>query len=169
MKSGLILLLQNKISCRWRTRATCWFTANVLQTKLDAQHDKLATELSWQRLRRSTFSSCSELSKVANFNVPQLHWRLRLEWLRLNCAKIFGVRKLRSLGYRVALFAWCTEQVGYLTVAWRHIVAICNYSWIVILHEWGLKFRLQFCIYQRFPQCQLLVVEENAKYHLVTL
>jgi len=33
----------------------------VLQTKVDAQCDKLATELSWQRLRRSTFSSYCEL------------------------------------------------------------------------------------------------------------
>ena len=33
-------------------------TANVLQTKVDAQLD--ATELSWQRLRRSMFSSYSE-------------------------------------------------------------------------------------------------------------
>jgi len=35
--------------------------ANVLQTKVDAQCDKLATELSWQRLWGSTFSSYSEL------------------------------------------------------------------------------------------------------------
>jgi len=50
-------LTSNKsISCRWRTRATRCITANVLQTKVDAQCDKLATELSWQRLRRSTFS-----------------------------------------------------------------------------------------------------------------
>jgi len=44
--------------------------------KVDAQYDKLATELSWQRLRRS-FSSYSELSKVANFNLPHLHLGLR--------------------------------------------------------------------------------------------
>jgi len=63
------------ISCRpWRTRATRCITAKVLQTKVDAQCDKLATELSWQRLRRLTFSSYSEyLSKVANFNLPHLH------------------------------------------------------------------------------------------------
>jgi len=35
--------------------------ANVLQTKVDAQCAKLGTELSWQLLRRSTFSSYSEL------------------------------------------------------------------------------------------------------------
>jgi len=29
----------------------------MLQRKLDAQCDKLATELSWQRFRRSTFSN----------------------------------------------------------------------------------------------------------------
>ena len=33
------------ISCRWRTRATRCITANVLQIKVDAQCNKLATEL----------------------------------------------------------------------------------------------------------------------------
>jgi len=42
-------------------RATHCVTANVLQTKVDAQCDKLATELGRQRLRRWTFSSYSEL------------------------------------------------------------------------------------------------------------
>jgi len=49
------------ISCHWRTRAMCCIAANVLQTKVDAQCDKLATKLCWQRLRRSTFSSHSKL------------------------------------------------------------------------------------------------------------
>jgi len=44
-----------------RTCATRCIAVNVLQTKTVAQCDKLATELSWQRLRRSTFSSYSEL------------------------------------------------------------------------------------------------------------
>jgi len=72
-KADLILKLQisnigcvivwshNSISCRWRIRATRCITVNVLQTKVDAQCDKLATELSCQRLQRSTFSSYSEL------------------------------------------------------------------------------------------------------------
>jgi len=58
-KPGLHLELS--IICRWRTRATRCTTANVLQTKVDAQCDKLATELSRQHFRRSTFSSYSEL------------------------------------------------------------------------------------------------------------
>jgi len=65
--------LTTSISCHWRTRATRCITANVLQTKVDAQCYKLATELSWQRLRRSTFSRYSEwfdLLKIANFNIP---------------------------------------------------------------------------------------------------
>jgi len=42
--------------------------ANVLQTKVDAQSDILATELSWQRLRQLTFSSYSELFiKICQF------------------------------------------------------------------------------------------------------
>jgi len=48
--------------------------ANVLQTKVDAHCDKLATKLSWQRSRQSTFSSYSELSMVANFSLPLLHF-----------------------------------------------------------------------------------------------
>jgi len=49
-------------------------TANVLQTKVDAQCHKLATELSWQRLRRTKFSSYSELlSEVANFNLLHMY------------------------------------------------------------------------------------------------
>jgi len=53
--------MSTSISCCWRTCATCCITANVLQTKVDAQCDKRATELSWQRLWRSTFSTYSEL------------------------------------------------------------------------------------------------------------
>jgi len=76
---------------------------NVMQThNADAQCDKLATDLSWQRFA----------SKVANFQLPHLHltyptciWRLHLGWLRLSFAEIFGVRKLGSQGYLVALFA----------------------------------------------------------------
>jgi len=45
---------------KYQPRRTC-IMANVLQTKVNAQCDKLATELSLQRLRRSTFSSYSEL------------------------------------------------------------------------------------------------------------
>ena len=77
---------------------------NVLQTnKVDAQCDKRTTELSWQRFA----------SKVANCQLPHLHlcystciWRLRWGWSRMNFAEIFCIRKLDSLGYRVALFAW---------------------------------------------------------------
>ena len=44
------------------------------------------------------FSSYSELF-VADFNPPHL-------WPRSNLAVIFGIRKLESLRYRVALFVW---------------------------------------------------------------
>jgi len=66
---------RTSISCRWRTRATRCITSNVLQTKVDAQFDKLATELSWQRLRRSTFSSYSELFVESRpiLTYPHLH------------------------------------------------------------------------------------------------
>jgi len=52
---------ETSIGCRRRTRAMRCITIKVLQTMADAQRDKLATELSRQRLRRSTFSSYSEL------------------------------------------------------------------------------------------------------------
>jgi len=59
------------ISWRWRTHATRCIMANVVQTKVDAQCDKHATELSWQHLQRSTFRSCSKL--ITDFNLPHLH------------------------------------------------------------------------------------------------
>ena len=88
-----------KMSCRWRTRATRCVTQNVLQTnKVDAQCDKLVTELNWQRFA----------SKVAK--LPHLHLTyptcIRWGWPRLSFAEIFSIRKLEFLGYRVALFAW---------------------------------------------------------------
>jgi len=79
--------------------------ANVLQTnKVDAQCDKLATELSWQRFA----------SKVTNYcQLPHLHlayptciWCLRWKWSRWSFAEIFRFRKLESLRYHAALFAW---------------------------------------------------------------
>ena len=85
-----------RISCRCQTCATSYITANVLQTnKVDAQCDKLATELSWQRFT----------SKIASFQLQQLHltyptciWLLHWGWTRSNFAEIFGIRKLESLG-----------------------------------------------------------------------
>ena len=63
--SRTMVIKITSISCRWRTRTTRCITTNVLQTKVDAQRDKLATELSWQRLRRFPVIA-SYLSKVAN-------------------------------------------------------------------------------------------------------
>jgi len=71
-----------RISCRWQTRATRSIMAKVMQTNnVNAQCDKLATELSWQR-----FSS-----KVANFQPQHLHltyltciWHFRWGWSLLN-------------------------------------------------------------------------------------
>jgi len=82
----------------------------VLQTKVDAQRDKLATELSWQRLRLSTFSGYSDRvirRNSPNFNLPHLHLVPPLGVTRrLSFAEIIGVIKLESLRYRVAWFAW---------------------------------------------------------------
>jgi len=51
----------NKYQLSLTTRATRYITANMLQTKTDAQCHTLATELSSPRLRRLTFSSYGEL------------------------------------------------------------------------------------------------------------
>jgi len=52
----------------------------------------------------------SYLSKVTNFDLPTCIWCLRWGWphlsTHLSFAEIFSIRKLESLGYRVALFAW---------------------------------------------------------------
>ena len=98
------ITVKTSISCCWRTRATRCITANTLQTKVDAQCDKLVTELRGQRLRRSTFSSHSELSKVANFIIPHLHLVPPFGWSLWVLPRSSASEN--SLGYRVALFAW---------------------------------------------------------------
>ena len=93
--------------CLEHKGATRCITVNVLQTKVDAQYDKLATELSWQRLRRLTFSNYSELLvEVANFNLPHLHLAPPLKVTQFKFCQYLRHRKLDSLSYRVALFAW---------------------------------------------------------------
>jgi len=98
-------IINARISCRWQTarRTASRRTCCKQVTRSVSVIDKLATELSWQRF----------VSKVANFQLPQLHltyptciWRIRWGWSRLSFAEIFGVRKLGSLGHDVALFAW---------------------------------------------------------------
>ena len=76
---------------------------SMANAQVDAQCDKLAPELSWRRFA----------SKVANFQLSYLHlayptciWHLRWGWPRLGFAESFSIRKLESLGYHVAFFAW---------------------------------------------------------------
>jgi len=94
-----------RISCRWQTRgATRCTTANVLQTnKVDARCDKLATELSRQRFALNSpicsYRTCIKSTPFAfgaSIRVTPVEF----------CLEIFGIRKLDSLGYPVALFAW---------------------------------------------------------------
>ena len=76
------LSFSTRISHPWQTRATRCIMANVLQTnKVDAECDKLATNLSWQCVA----------SKVTNVHLPHLHltysiciWRLHWGWPRLS-------------------------------------------------------------------------------------
>jgi len=83
------------IRCRWQTRAMRCITANMLQTKIDAVCDKLATELSWQRLQLSTFSSYSELKicrKSQILTYPPAYGA-PVGWPRLSFGEIFGNKK----------------------------------------------------------------------------
>jgi len=76
-------------------------TVNVLPTnRADAQCDKLATELSWQRFA----SKVAKFSVTASaaFNLPHLHLVPAPRWPRLSFAEIFDIRKLESLDYRAA-------------------------------------------------------------------
>jgi len=96
-ESDLVLCDSTRISCHWQTHTTHCITANVLQTsKVDAQCDKLVTELTWQRFT----------SEVANLQLPHLHLTTPLGLTRLSFAEIFGIRKPESLSYCGALFAW---------------------------------------------------------------
>jgi len=96
--------MKTRISCHWRTCATRCITTNVLQThKVDAQCDKLATELSWQHFA----------SEVANFQLPHLHVSYTHPHLAhplgvtpFEFSRDFRQQKTRFLGYRVTLFAW---------------------------------------------------------------
>jgi len=106
-----------RLSCRSQTRATCCITANMLQTKVDAQCDDLATELSWQRF----------VSTVANLQLLHLHltyptciWRLHWGWPRLSFAEICDNKKLESLGYHVALCVILAISAEHQLVMYRH-------------------------------------------------
>ena len=114
--NGRNTMWSTRISWRWQNRATSCITANVLQTSnVNAECDKRAIELRWQRFE----------SKVANFQLPQLHLTyqicdsLRSGWPRLSFADILAIRKLESLCYRVALFAWSDVSVKHRLVADR--------------------------------------------------
>jgi len=67
-------------------------TANVLQTKVDAQCDKLGTELSWQCLRRSIFTSYRELSYLLKFAICNLlaWWTKYIIWTSF-CSSLLKV------------------------------------------------------------------------------
>jgi len=94
-----------RISSRWQIRATCCITANVLYTsKLDAQFDKLATELNWQRFVSKVPSL--QLYRPA-FNLPHLHLAPPLEVTPFEFCRDFWHQKTRVPGgYRVT-YVWC--------------------------------------------------------------
>jgi len=60
---------------------------------------------------------------------PTCIWRSRWGWPSWNFAEIIGIRKLQSLGYRTALFAWfyvyrfCTVPAcdGRRDSRWQHL------------------------------------------------
>jgi len=92
------------------TGVTRCIAANVLQTKVDDQCDKLATELSNCMTTDATVDvfelKRSYLSKVANLNIPHLphlHLALLLGIIWFGFAETFGSMKLEFLGYHLAL------------------------------------------------------------------
>jgi len=99
---------ETSISCRWWTRTVHCIMANVLPTKVEAQCDKLGTELSCQHTCDGWHFRviASYLSKVANFNLLHLHLVPPLGLPRSSFVAIFSIRKLESLGYHMVLFAW---------------------------------------------------------------
>jgi len=55
----------------------------------------------------ASFSSYNDLFvKSCRFNTPHLHLAPTLGVTPLNLAEIFGIKKVESLGYRVALFVY---------------------------------------------------------------
>jgi len=78
----------------------------MLQTKVDAQRDKLATEKvdnAGDGRRFRVVASYS--SKLANLTYPPTFRASVGGDPRLSFAEIFGARKLESMAYRMALFA----------------------------------------------------------------
>jgi len=46
------------------------------------------------------------LSKVADYNQPPTAFGAPMRWPHSKFTEIFGIRKLQSIGYHVALFPW---------------------------------------------------------------
>jgi len=83
-------------------RAASW--QRVLQTKADAcDWTKMTTFVMVNVL---SYSQSQLLLKVTNFNLPHLHLAPLLGVTPCEFCWIFNIRKLESLGYCAALFAW---------------------------------------------------------------
>ena len=94
-KNDIILtinLRKNKYQLLMTNPRDALHHVNVLQTKVDAYRDKPATELNWQRLRRSICRNSAILI------YPTCIWCFRWGWPRLSFAETFGSRKL-YIGY----------------------------------------------------------------------
>ena len=99
-------LQETSINCHRRTCATHCITTNVLQ-----RWTLSVINLRPNYIDNASNSWCFRViasypPKVANFNLPHLHLVPPAEWHWLSFAEIFGTRKLQSMVYRVALFAW---------------------------------------------------------------
>ena len=124
---------------------TCCIMANMLQTKVDAQCDKLATELSWQCLLAMV--DVFELQRVIYWKLqiltyPTCSWHLCWGWPHLNFAEIFGNRKLETvlscgivcmiLHLAISVEHWLVTDrqtdrymtMAYNVLAWRHTAKI---------------------------------------------
>ena len=136
MSECVYILIDKSTSCRWRSRATRCVTANVLQTKVDAQCDKQRPNQVVNAYDgRCFWVIASYLSKVANFNLPRLHLTPPLGWPRLNFGEIFGTRKLNFTKFSVHVTrGWpclgppgsCSDKTQFVMYSqfcgWRHVL-----------------------------------------------
>ena len=99
-----------RISCHWQTNAARCIIPNVLQTnKVDAQCDKLTTELSWERLE----------SKVTNVQLPHLHLAPPLEVTLFEFCQDF--RHQKTIVAALSCGVVCTILCLPVSVEHRHV------------------------------------------------
>jgi len=132
----LTLLTLTSFHCCRQTHATNCNMADVLQTKVDAQCDKLATELKWATLA-TVDVSWRQSRKITDSNLPHLYFApsfgvIPLEFCQdlwcqetadpvLPCSIVCMILCLAVLvGLWLVTDRW--TDTAYTTLGWRHVV-----------------------------------------------